>query len=271
VITILATAVAGLRRMGACQSDTSRMGRGRLLPAVVIVILAVGSWLVLGRNSPTADPAAPIPSGAVPGTVLLIPGHGGDGTSLAPMARALAAAGWRPQVVDIGQGTGDITAYAAQLVDLAARTAATTGPVALVGYSEGGLIARAAIAGGAAPYVTRVVTVGTPHAGTSIAGLGVFVKSAQCDTACRQMAPGSDFLDDLPVAGDASRWLTVYSENDDVVRPADSAALPGATALRLQDACPGRTADHGQLIADPFILRAVPAFLAWGAVSFRCD
>ena len=237
---------------------------------VLLAVLVVLGWVVFGRRAATADPTALLPAAGTSGVVLLIPGYGGDGAALEQLAGVLAGEGWTTRAVDIADGTGDIGGYG-RLVAEQARTAAEYGgPVALVGYSEGGLIARAAISSGAAPYVSRVVTIGSPHAGTSIAGLGEFLDSAECDTACRQMAPESEFLSGLPVAGDPSRWLALYSEDDDVVLPADSGALAGATTVRLQDACPGRVADHGQLVVDSYVVAAVPQFLSTGTIPTAC-
>jgi pimeloyl-ACP methyl ester carboxylesterase len=182
----------------------------------------------------------------------------------------LRAAGWTTQTLDIGDGSGDIREYADQLTALARQSAQAGGTVILVGYSEGGLIARSAVSRGAAASVGRVMTIGTPHSGTSIAGLGVFANSGACDTACAQMAPGSDFLDDLPTAGDAARWLALYSSTDDVVRPADSGSLEGATNARLQDSCATDSADHGQVVRDPFVTSAVVSFAASGVVAASC-
>lgn len=243
----------------------SRVGVGVVVAVVVAAVAGVIWWV---RGPATIDPTAPLDAG--PGTALLIPGHGGSQESMASLEQSLRADGWATQVIDIGDGTGDIPAYARQVAALAQQYADQGSPVALVGYSMGGLIARAAVASGAANAVTRVATIGSPHDGTSLAGLGAFVNSPDCDTACRQMAPGSDFLDSLPVAGDSSRWLAIYSETDDVVRPADTAALAGATVARVQDFCPASTDTHGDVVVDPFTLRAVTSFLDSGVVPAGC-
>jgi triacylglycerol lipase len=239
-----------------------------LVALALVAAVAVAWWFFFLRGPATVDPAGALPTG--PGTALLIPGHGGNAGSLDAVAGALQAEGWTTQTVDIGDGSGDIHGYARAVTAIARQAADANGPVVLVGYSEGGLIARAAVAGGAAPYVSRVMTIATPHAGTSLAGLGAWSNSAACDTACRQMAPGSDFLDALPVAGDPSRWLAVFSDTDDVIRPADSGSLDGATNLRLQEYCAGRSADHGQVVMDPFVTTAVASFATTGSFGTAC-
>lgn len=246
------------------------MGRSRILTTVAVLVFAgLVAWLIWGRGPETVDPSAALTG--TPGTAILIPGHGGNSASLAPMAAALKAAGWSTETADIGDGSGDLAGYGALIRAYAQRARATGAPVALIGYSEGGLIARAAIANGAAPYVTRVATIASPHSGTKVAGLGVFVNSDACDTACQQMAPDSDFLNALPVAGDETRWLSIFTDSDDVVLPPDSGALDGSTTVRLQDVCPTRADSHGQVISDPFVLGAVTSFVTTGIVPTTCS
>jgi pimeloyl-ACP methyl ester carboxylesterase len=235
---------------------------------VVVAVVAAIAWWVWGGAPATVDPSASVSSPAR--TVLLIPGHGGGPASLSALQGALASDGWTTQIVDIGDGSGDIAGYARQVADLVGRYADQGTPVSLVGYSMGGLIAREAVASGAAADIVRVATIGTPHNGTSLAGIGALVNSAACDLACQQMAPDSDFLAALPVAGDPARWLAIYSETDDVVRPAETAALEGATVARVQDYCPASTDTHGDIVVDPFTTRAVVAFLDSGVVPSGC-
>lgn len=251
------------------RDDTGRVSWVRVTAVVgVVAVLAAGAWWVWGRGADTVDPSASLTTTSR--TVLLIPGHGGGPASLAALQDALQSDGWTTQIVDIQDGSGDIAGYARQVADLAGRYAEQGTPVSLVGYSMGGLIARQAVASGAAGDVVRVATIGTPHYGTSLAGIGALVNSAACDLACQQMAPDSDFLAGLPEAGDPKRWLAIYSENDDVVRPADTAALAGATVARIQDYCPANTDTHGDIVVDPFTTRAIVAFLNSGVVPSGC-
>ena len=77
-------------------------------------------------------------------------------------------------MVDLpGDGTGDLV-EAADALDAAATAALErTGEPAvdIVGYSAGGVVARLWIADGGAGSVRRVVTLGSPHHGTELAGL----------------------------------------------------------------------------------------------------
>ena len=239
----------------------------------VLVIAALGAMgvLVVVARPSSSGPQTPGPNAplSLRGPVLLVPGYGGDRDGLAEAARTLSAYGTTARVVDIGDGTGDLTAYAKKVVAQASALVRQGAPsVDLVGYSAGGLVARAAATStDGQPLVRRVVTVGTPHAGTDLATLGAAFNA--CPTACRQMEPGSAFLKGLPTANDPSRWLSMWSTSDEAVQPVTSSDLPGATDLPLQDTCPGPVA-HDQLMQDPLVLAAMTGFLANGTVPTTC-
>jgi hypothetical protein len=76
------------------------------------------------------------------------------------------------------------------------------------------------------------------------------------------MKPNSPLLESLPDAPDPEAWLSVYSTTDEVVVPANSSDLPGATVLVIQDLDPDSAVRHGQVPSDPTVLTAVKAFLA---------
>ena len=80
--------------------------------------------------------------------------------------------------------------------------------------------------------------------------------SAVCPTACQQLVPGSDLLDDLnrgDETPDGPAYLAIWTEQDETVTPPDSARLEGAVALAVQDVCPGRVVSHGELPRDPAV------------------
>ena len=134
----------------------------------------------------------------------------------------------------------------------------------------GGLVARAAAAD-SPRAVRRVATIATPHSGTTLAGLGAFLGNAtNCPTACQQMAPGSDFLAALPVASDPGRWLSAWSADDEVVRPAESSELTGATNVEVTGRCGTGPLDHGDVVASAQTWELVAAFLATGRPSPAC-
>ena len=84
------------------------------------------------------------------------------------------------------------------------------------------------------------------------------------------MAPGSDFLDALPVAGAADRWLSAWTSGDEVIRPAESSELPGATNVEVSSACAAGPLDHGSVVTAPATVALVDAFLSTGQVPPGC-
>jgi pimeloyl-ACP methyl ester carboxylesterase len=237
---------------------------------VAVLVLALVAGAVIGirwlTRADTIDGTAPPGDAAV----ILIPGYGGGSDALTGLAGDLRSSGRTVVIADLGDEHGDIRGYGADVSGLAAQLVADgASGVDLVGYSEGGLIARAALAVDA-HLVRRIATIASPHAGTALAGLGAMLAdSAACPTACQQMAPDSDFLGSLPAPGDASRWLSVYSANDDVVRPADSSYLDGATNVEVT-ACGTGPLDHGAIIRSTTVWSVVTTFLESGSVAAGC-
>ncbi|MGW1913416.1 esterase/lipase family protein [Streptomyces sp. NPDC002076] len=91
------------------------------------------------------------------------------------------------------------------------------GPVILIGYSLGGLIARYYVQRlGGDRHVPLLVTLATPHAGTATALL------APPHPLLRQLRPGSDVLTELaePATGCRTRFVAFYSDLDEAVVPA---------------------------------------------------
>jgi triacylglycerol lipase len=52
-------------------------------------------------------------------------------------------------------------------------------------------------------------------------------------------------------------WLSLWTTDDQVVQPPDSASLPGAVNVPLQSVCPGVSIGHGQLPTDPLVVGIV--------------
>ena len=243
---------------------------------VLALVLAVVVGVVL-RSRPGS--ARPVPQDQ-PGPVLLVPGYGGTGASLAPLIAALESAGRRAVVVPpVGNGTGDLVAQAKHLGEVARQVLQESGApsVDVVGYSAGGVVARLWVRqeGGDA-LVRRVLTLGSPQHGTSQAALGLELAGG-CPPACEQLVPGSDVLrrlnagDETP---DGPQWATVRTTADQVVTPVGSAALDGALNLVVQDVCPRSRATHRDLPRDPVVLAALRTVLGSGPLtapsSARC-
>ena len=228
------------------------------LVAAIAIVLAVRP-----RAAARAVPADQL------GPVLLVPGYGGSTTGLQTLAGRLRAAGRLTQVVPMPDGgTGDLDAQAAALATAVDRAiAADHSPsVDLVGYSAGGIVVRLYLADHhGASKVRRVVTLGSPHHGTELAALGALAPSA-CPAACQELSPNSDLLATLnrAVLAPAGQFVSLWTTDDDVVLPPDSARLDGALNVTVQDICPSSQVRHSELPTDPSVDGIVLAELGPG-------
>jgi triacylglycerol lipase len=222
----------------------------------ILLVAAVGIALLRSRSDGPGSDAEQ----DRPGPVLLIPGYGGSTRALEGLRRHLLAAGRQAVIVPaIGDGTGDLTAQARKVQAAAKALVAGGAPsVDVVGYSAGGVVARIWIGQqGGAPLVRRVITLGSPHHGTTVAQLGALVAPASCPVACRQLIPDSDLLSSLPQTPAGPVWTSLWTTVDDVVTPPDSARLAGALDFSLQQVCSDDRSGHGQLPTDPLVVGIV--------------
>jgi triacylglycerol lipase len=229
--------------------------------AVLVLLVVVGVRLLAGSGGSSARPDQ-----ARPGTVLLVPGYGGSQAALTRLAARLTAAGRVAEVVALpGNGTGDLLAQAGTL-DEAVRAQLDGGApsVDVIGYSAGGVVTRLWVdRHDGATAARRIVTLGSPLHGARIAGVGAALAPDACPQACRQLAPGSDLLDDLDGESlpDGLPWLSIWTEDDETVQPPDSARLDGAVNVPLQGICPRARVSHSALPTDPavtaLVLRAI--------------
>jgi triacylglycerol lipase len=210
----------------------------------------------------SASPGAPGSTQAGPTAVVLVPGYGGNTHSLTTLAAHLRAAGDAATIVALPSGgTGDLQAQADALngyVDRALRAGART--VDVIGYSAGGVVARLwDVEHDGADKVRRIITLGAPLHGAELAAVGAAVDPSACPVACQQLVPGSAFLtrlDQIPLTGRPG-WLSLYTLDDQTVRPPTSARLAGAVNVPLQGICPGAVIQHGQLPSSPLVIGIV--------------
>ena len=146
-----------------------------------------------------------------------------------PWLARLRERGHAHVAVNLEPPLGSIDAYAALIDDAVQRVAAATGqaPVLLC-HSMGGLAARAWLrayqASGADQRVHRVLTLGTPHGGTWLGRWSHAVNG-------RQMRLAGSWVQALQRAepvGRAALFTCWYSNCDNIVFPASTAALHGA-------------------------------------------
>jgi len=235
--------------------------RRRLLVGAVALLVAVplGAFVAARLGQSARD----VPAQDRPGPVVLVPGYGGNTSSLAALAERVRATGRTAVVVELPDGgTGDL-ARQADVVE-AAVAAALKGAdrgqgVDVVGYSAGGVVVRLWVARHDGVHkARRIVTLGSPHHGASIAAAGAVAAPGACPTACQQLAAGSRLLADLdePVPNPPS-WLSVWTVQDETVTPPESARLDGAVNVAVQDLCRQRRVSHSQLPSDDVVTQLV--------------
>ncbi len=249
----------------------------RRLVVVSLGILVAALVTVIGTLTVTELHGGSSADQSLLGPVLVVPGYGGGVDDLAPLIVALRREGREAiPFVPTDGGTGDLRAQARRLGDLAERTLSRTGDdsVDVVGYSAGGVVARLWIRdNGGASVVRRVLTLGSPHHGSDVAALAAAVAGG-CPTACEQLATGSDLLRRLDAGDetpDGPSWVTVRTDDDDIVTPSDSAELEGALNIRVQDLCPTASTSHGQLPSDPVALATLGSVLGRAAPAVPQD
>ena len=204
--------------------------------------------------------------------MLLVPGYGGSTRSLEVLADVLRADGRQAAVVALpGDGTGDLRESARALgVAADAALAAGAPSVDVVGFSAGGVAARLWVADGGSEQARRVVTLGSPHRGTDLAALGAAVVPGACPIGCQQLLPSSELLAALN-EGDQTPtgpgWTSVWTTQDEVVTPPESARLEGAVDVALQQLCPGLQVTHSQLPTDPVAQAVVRGALSAGPLA----
>jgi triacylglycerol lipase len=227
---------------------------------VVIAAVLVGVRLFAARGPDLNADARPAQN--VLGPVLLVPGYGGSQESLEPLAARVRATGRAATVIALpGGGTGDLSAQVEALnraVDAVLVAGAPS--VDVVGYSAGGVVAGLWVArDDGAAKARRVVTLGSPLKGTTVAASAVAFAPDACPVACHELAPGSAEVRELAAAhvGTLLPWLSIWTTADQTVTPPDSARLDGAVDVALQAACGGGPVSHGQLPADPAVVALV--------------
>jgi triacylglycerol lipase len=167
---------------------------------------------------------------------------------------ALASAGFEVCWVALpNAGLGDIQVAAEYVARAVEVMAARSGEqVDVIGHSQGGLVARWAIKYfSARELVDDLVQFAAPNHGTLAAQQAI--AAHKCFAACWQMRENSRFLvalnegDESP--GPAS-YTSIYTANDEFVRPVESSALEGAGNILIQDLCPGRPVEHLLMAGD---------------------
>lgn len=167
-------------------------------------------------------------SGSGP-VVFLIHGIDDSGGIFRRMRRGLASAGYRPETVDYTPSDGrlGIDRLAEQIRrPVETRLKSDPGPFGIVGFSMGGLVARALLAS-EEPLPARpsvFISISSPHNGTWMAW-------TRLNDAGAQMRPGSPFLARLNERRSSLNGIrlgTIRTPFDLVILPSSSSVLEGA-------------------------------------------
>jgi triacylglycerol lipase len=264
--------------LGALLGDSARTTR-IVAVAVVVVLLAAAGFALASASGPSkptragADAArhtvaqrgrsgAETPPQDRLGPVLLVPGYGGETGSLDALASRIRADGRRAIVLQLpGSGTGSLVTDAAVLNAAVAQARRQGAPsVDVVGYSAGGVVALLwARHDHGATLARRVVTLGAPFHGTELAAAAEALVPGDCPAACRQLVPGSPLLASLDVAHGVGLppWLSLWTADDQVVTPPESARLAGAFDVSVQSVCPALAVSHTDLPSNPAVISMV--------------
>jgi triacylglycerol lipase len=219
---------------------------------------------VVNSESCKPPPQHPDPVVLVPGTFAL--------TSWDLIGPSLAQRGYCVFAINYGAGgTKDIVGSAHQLAGDVDHILAVTGAhqVAIVGHSEGGMMARYYVKElGAAAKVSDLIGLAPSNHGTANP-LTLVGALAGCVACGQQLMQGSPLLQRLNAGNEAPPpvdYTVIQTRYDTVVVPYQSAFLRGprarVTNVTLQDACPADAVDHLGLPTDPVALQWVEEALA---------
>ena len=228
LVFLLVMAIEFMAMHATNRGDAAPRARGVQVVAAwwaeVRVALLVFCWRQPFRHRSQPDWLPPQPTGRR--GVVLVHGFMCNRGIWLPWLAPLRQARHAHVAVNLEPVIGSIDDYAATIEDAVQRVTAATGlaPV-LVCHSMGGLAVRAWLrTHGADDRVHRVLTLATPHGGT---WLGRFSRAANG----RQMSLAGDWVVALQSAeppGRAALFTCWYSNCDNIVFPASTAALAGA-------------------------------------------
>jgi len=166
--------------------------------------------------------------------VLLIHGYGCNSGYWHWMSQALTQAHITHYAVDMEPVFGSIDGYAPLVHDAVQRLQQESGQdkIVIVAHSMGGLAARAYLRDHGHASIARVITLGTPHHGTTIANFGIGINCGEMNWLGRaEEGTSSEWLHKLAATEDSATRaviLSLYSHHDNIVSPQISSHLPGA-------------------------------------------
>jgi hypothetical protein len=231
-------------------------GRLRLFGEEFGASMLHSSWIM-----PRAAAHRRIYPGSPAPPVLLLHGYGCNSGYWAHLARLLDAARISYAALDLEPMGGDIDGYVPLVERAAGELLAATGAakVAIVAHSMGGLVARAWLRAHGTGRVARIITLGTPHHGTSLASRAPGINARQMRRSAGPLSGAGDWLQALGGSEDrqARALITsIYTHHDNIVAPQTSSHLPGARNIAFGGV------GHVALGSNPRILAQVMQELA---------
>jgi triacylglycerol esterase/lipase EstA (alpha/beta hydrolase family) len=257
-------------------------------PTALATSILEPSRMPAGANDPSCRPTARHPR-----PVVLL--HGTYATpynSFAALAPALRASGWCVFAPALGaspvpfiKGWQPIERSATQLGGVIDAVLATTGAeqVDLVGYSQGGVVARAyltdpALGGARRARVHALVGLSVPNHGTNIAGLATITRTLRLAPILRRytgqgaldLLAGSPLQRELTRRGETIPGVAttmVATATDEISVPSRAAWLAGTPDapvrnVLLQRGCPIDLSDHFSIPYSPRAMALVASALA---------
>lgn len=218
-------------------------GRARLFLHEFVSLAQAPKMIFYAWLMPDPPPAP----AALP--VLLLHGIGCNAAVWTTMRRHLESEELGPvYALSYGPPFAPIESFAVQVADKIAQIGRDTGAaqVVIVGHSMGGLVARSYLREYGPARVRRVVTIGTPYAGSRHAWL-------MSGAPLAQMRPGSAYLHALSTLVDHERnvpIVSIWSWHDSMVTPQTSSRLSDADIVLSGVA-------HNAMLGDPQVLRLV--------------
>jgi triacylglycerol lipase len=168
--------------------------------------------------------------------VLLLHGYGANSGFWKPLSKRLSASGISHAAIDLEPLLGSIDDYA-ELIEASAQQLCRDQGVAtiiVVGHSMGGLAARAWVRRYGTARLASIITLGTPHFGSTLANYGMGQNAREMLPQISGTTTDPHWLTALANSESSevrARIKSIYSRHDNIVSPQKSAQLPGATNI----------------------------------------
>lgn len=169
-------------------------------------------------------------------SVLLIHGYGANSGFWHRTSELLKRSGSSHMAIELEPLLADIDDYA-HLINTAVKAlCAASGKekIIVVAHSMGGLAARAYLRKFGSDRIARVITLGTPHYGSTLANFAMGINAMQMrwsDQSDTQSWLAALAQTETPAIREL--FVSIYSRHDNIVSPQESCHLPGATNIAV--------------------------------------